>query len=238
MDKIIKEIIKELKTQIDPDYRDGSIRFFNEPIKVYSVRTEAVRKIARKYLKEVKPFGKKEIFKLAEELIKTNYNELATIAFSWVYSLRKEFTKSDFGIFEKWVKNYLTNWAMVDDLCTHSVGHLITEFPELIPKIKKWTKSKNLWVRRASAVSFIFASNTYTTKSQLSDIFEIADSLLSDEDDLVQKGYGWMLKAASNKYPAQIFNYVIKRKNQMPRIALRYAIEKYPAEMRKEAMKK
>jgi len=59
-----------------------------------------------------------------------------------------------------------------------------------------------------------------------------------DRDDLVQKGYGWMLKAASEPHRQEVFDFVIARKAVMPRTSLRYAIEKMPAEMKKEAMSK
>jgi 3-methyladenine DNA glycosylase AlkD len=55
---------------------------------------------------------------------------------------------------------------------------------------------------------------------------------------MVQKGYGWMLKEASNKYPQEVFNYVLKHRREMPRTALRYAIEKLSPALRKEAMKR
>ena len=72
----------------------------------------------------------------------------------------------------------------------------------------------------------------------LNDIFYTADRLLLDNDDLVQKGYGWMLKEATNLFQKDIFNYVIKNKDTMPRTALRYAIEKMPANLKKRAMTK
>ncbi len=65
----------------------------------------------------------------------------------------------------------------------------------------------------------------------------MASKLLLDTDDLVQKGYGWMIKEASKKYPQEIFEFVTENKNNMPRTALRYAIEKLPADYRKQAMK-
>ena len=64
------------------------------------------------------------------------------------------------------------------------------------------------------------------------------DKLLLDGDDLVQKGYGWMLKEASKQHQQQVFDYVIKNRSVMPRTALRYAIEKMPQDLREEAMKK
>ena len=72
----------------------------------------------------------------------------------------------------------------------------------------------------------------------LKEIFEIADILLSDKDDMVQKGYGWMLKAASQAHLDEVFQYVISKKTTMPRTSLRYAIEKMPAELKTIAMKK
>lgn len=72
----------------------------------------------------------------------------------------------------------------------------------------------------------------------LNDIFEIADILLLDKDDLVQKGYGWMLKAASEAHRQEVFDYVMSKKEVMPRTAFRYAIEKMPADLRAEAMKR
>jgi 3-methyladenine DNA glycosylase AlkD len=57
---------------------------------------------------------------------------------------------------------------------------------------------------------------------------KIADLLLLDKDDLVQKGYGWMLKAASQAWQNEVFEYVMKNKTVMPRTALRNTIEKMP----------
>jgi 3-methyladenine DNA glycosylase AlkD len=62
--------------------------------------------------------------------------------------------------------------------------------------------------------------------------------LLTDKDDLVQKGYGWMLKAASQAHQKEVFEYVVEKKNMMPRTALRYAIEKMPQDLKKTAMEK
>lgn len=66
----------------------------------------------------------------------------------------------------------------------------------------------------------------------------IADILLTDPDDLVQKGYGWMLKATSEAYQERVFRYVMEHKDIMPRMALRYAIEKMPTELKVRAMAK
>ena len=72
----------------------------------------------------------------------------------------------------------------------------------------------------------------------LNEIREIATILLMDEEDMVQKGYGWMLKAASQAHQKEVFDFVIGNKAKMSRTALRYAIEKMPANLKAMAMEK
>lgn len=90
-------------------------------------------------------------------------------------------------------------------------------------------------MRRASAVTLVMPVRR---GSFLNDVFEIADLLLLDDDDLVRKGYGWMLKEASRLHQQEVYDYVVKHKAVMPRVALRYAIELMPQDMRKAAMSK
>lgn len=90
-------------------------------------------------------------------------------------------------------------------------------------------------MRRGAAVTLIIPARKGLF---FEDILEITTTLLHDREDLVQKGYGWMLKAASEVYQKEVFGFVARHKATMPRTALRYAIEKMPADMRVEAMKK
>jgi 3-methyladenine DNA glycosylase AlkD len=230
---MIDRLRKELKSNLDRKYKEGSIRFFREPIKTHGVRTPVLKQIANKYFKEIKELDKKEIFKLCEELLESGYIDEINIAFWWVGKIQKRLEKSDFKIFEKWVKTYITNWANCDTFCTQALGHFLLDFPEFVPNVKKWTKSNNRWVKRASAVVYIYGVKRGRF---LKDIFETADLLIKDEDDMVQKGYGWSLKVAGDVFRKEVNTYMLSRK-YMPRIALRYAIEKYPQDMRTKIMK-
>ncbi len=215
---IIEEIMQELKQYVDPKYRKGIQQFMKkedrtDKITCYGVKTERVRKIATKYYKKIDSGSKKEIFSLCEDLLELRNSEERTIAFQWAFQLKKQYEPADFNIFESWLKKYVTGWGSCDDLCTHALGCLIYRFPELVPKIKKWTRSENRWMRRASAVSLIYSLRR---KQLLDSAFEIADILLHDKEDLVQKGYGWMLKEAANHYPEEVFRFVTDRRETMP----------------------
>jgi 3-methyladenine DNA glycosylase AlkD len=194
-----------------------------------------VNKISKKSFRNLKELSKADIFKLCEKLWQSGILEESLIASNWTYSLRKDFQPNDFEKFKKWIDLYINNWASCDTFCNHSLGKFIEMYPDYLTELIKMTESKNRWMRRASAVSLIIPVRKGLF---LETAFEIADSLLVDKDDLVQKGYGWMLKAASQTHKQEVFDYVMKNKAIMPRTALRYAIEKMPKEMKVQAMSK
>lgn len=234
---ILNDIRESLKNNADPQILASSARYHKEgeAPKVYGVGMANVGKIAKEAFKQIKHLPKQEIFELCEGLWQTGYLEESVVACVWAESLHKQYEPADFKIFEHWVHDCVTNWADCDTLCNHTVGSFITMYPEYVVELKKWAKSTRRFVKRAGAVTLIIPARKGLF---LGDVFEIADILLLDKDDLVQKGYGWMLKAASEAHQKEVFDYVMANKSVMPRTALRYAIEKMPADLKAEAMKK
>lgn len=235
MKNILSQIRAELIENADEKIKISGQRFFKEKIKTYGVSAWTAGKIAKDYWQKAKDLSKDEVLNLCEELLKSGYMEEAFIAYNWSDKLINKYVEKDFEVFERWVNKYVSNWAECDTLCNHTVGNFVMKYPEYINELKKWTKSDNRWVKRAAAVSLIIPARKGLFQK---DIFEIADSLLHDRDDLVQKGYGWMLKAASQFDEKAVFDYVMKNKIIMPRTALRYAIEKMTPELKKLAMAK
>jgi 3-methyladenine DNA glycosylase AlkD len=232
---VIDAIREKLAQSADEKTRDSAQHFFREEVKFHGVKTAAVKKIAQKYRREIKGREKQEIFALCGDLLQSGYGEEAFIAFEWAYSLKKAYQPEDFQVFESWVKKYVDNWAKCDTLCNHTIGTFIEQYPRFIENLKGWARSDNRWLKRASAVTLILPAR----KGEfLKEVLEISDILLKDEDDLVQKGYGWMLKEASRKHQEEIFEYIMGRKAEMPRTALRYAIEKMTEGLRRKAMER
>jgi 3-methyladenine DNA glycosylase AlkD len=230
---VLAAVRQELLQSIDEKTRESAQRFFKEEVKFHGVKSALVKKIATKYFREIKDRDKKEIFSLCENLLQANFGEEAFIAFEWAHSLRRQYVPEDFAVFERWVAEYVDNWAKCDTLCNHTLGTFVEMYPQFIENLAVWARSENRWLRRASAVTLILPARK---GAFLKEVFEISDILLTDKDDMVQKGYGWMLKEASKKHQAEVFDYVMRWKAKMPRTALRYAIEKMPAEMKKKAM--
>ncbi len=235
MDRMIVLIRRELREASDEKTRNTAQSFFKEEIRCHGVKTAVVRKIAKEFFKRIKDSGKEAIFEQCERLWRSGYMEESFIACEWSYSVRDAYEPGDLDVFHRWIDEYVGNWASCDTLCNHTVGALVDRYPEKIEALKKWTGAKNRWLRRGAAVSLVIPARQ---GKFLADILSIADALLADGDDMVQKGYGWMLKQASLAHQKEVFEYVMKNKSSMPRTALRYAIEKMPREMKAQAMKK
>jgi 3-methyladenine DNA glycosylase AlkD len=235
MESILNDLRRELRENMDEKIQQSSRKFFKEDIKCYGIKAQMVGVISKTYFKTIRGKTKTEIFELCNELWQSGFMEEAFIACDWSYFVHKDYAPDDFKVFEKWVGSYVSNWAMCDTLCNHTVGDFLEKYPVYMPELKKWAKSENRWMRRASAVSLIIPARH---GKFLEDIIEIANILLLDKDDLVQKGYGWMLKASSQAHPNEIFDYIMTKKSTMPRTAFRYAIEKMPPELKVKAMEK
>lgn len=235
MSLLIQQIRNDLAANVDEQIKKSAHRFFKEEIKNYGVKTSAVNKIAKKYWQQVKNKPKQEVFSLCEELYNSGYMEEGFIVSYWMPEYIGNLGASDIATFKRWIECYITNWAECDSFCNHTVGSLIEKYPEIVSEVKSWAKSQNRWMKRAAAVSFIIPAKQ---GKYLLDAFVICDILLLDGDDMVQKGYGWLLKEESRKHPKEVFDYVVKHRKVMPRTALRYAIELMPKELKVEAMKK
>jgi 3-methyladenine DNA glycosylase AlkD len=235
MASIIEEIREELEAAADEKTKKGVQRFFKEEVKCYGVKTAVVRKIAQNQWSQVKLFSRAQIFAVCEELFRSGYVEEAFVASFWLPNMIDQLEPADLAVFKAWIERYISNWATCDTFCNHTVGGLVEKHPESVNEVESWAKSENRWLKRAAAVSLIVPAKKGLF---LQEAFEISDMLLNDEDDMVQKGYGWLLKEASRKHQKEVLDYVLENRKTMPRTALRYAIELMPKELKKEAMKR
>ena len=161
--------------------------------------------------------------------------EYGMIAINLMKKLTKEMKKEDFFIFEKWIEEYITNWAHCDIFCSDIIGNLIEKYPELEKNVINWAKSKNRWQKRASAVSFVLI--VQHDKKYIKPIFTVSEILMKDHDDLIQKSYGWALKRAAEFHKKETIPFLMKHKKTMPRTALRYACEKLSAKEKERILK-
>ena len=187
-----------------------------------------IREIAKKY-------GDLEL-KEIQKILKSKYHEIrlcALLILVHKYKQTKD-SKEKKKIVDFYFANtkYINNWDLVDLSVHYTVGnYLINKDRKILFKL---AKSKNIWERRIAMIStfaFIYAGEYKTT-------FEIAEILLHDKHDLIQKAVGWMLREVGKRISEkELEKFLNKHAKTMPRTALRYAIERLPGKKRQNYLK-
>jgi len=231
---IIKEVRKQIKENSSEEARKGMQRFFKFPIKLRGVRYPVIHKIAKKTFKEIKHLSKKEILSLCEVLLKSGFQEDKIVAFDWAKQLTLK--KKDFPIFERWLNEYVNDWGLCDSYAPYILEQFL-QYPDLKEKMFLWTRSKKMYVRRAAAVSYLHdGGGSKASTHSIEDRLKVAKALMLDDEDLVQKAYGWLLKNASKTHKQEVYNFVMLYRRDMGRTALRYAIEYFSVDEKRVLM--
>ncbi len=201
--------------------------FFKEPVKPYGVRTPQVREFARLAYRELKLWPVAERDRFVTELWKSGMLEEGVLVTHVYRRFAKSCNEREFAMFEQWLDHHVTNWSNCDGVSTWliaaCIANCIANRPGLADRLARWTKSKNRWKRRAAAVSLVYeAKRGRNTKT----IFHICGLLLTDADDMVQKGVGWLLKETYPKKPVEVRQFLDGWRTRAPRLVLRLAAEK------------
>ncbi|HOX82321.1 MAG TPA: DNA alkylation repair protein [Chryseolinea sp.] len=124
-------------------------------------------------------------------------------------------------LFDLYINSHdrINNWDLVDRSAPYVVGGYLFDQPRAI--LYKLARSKNVWERRTSIVSTYF----FIRQGQVDDTFKIAELLVNDKHDLIQKAAGGWVREAGKKDPKKLISFLDKYAATMPRTMLRYAIE-------------
>jgi 3-methyladenine DNA glycosylase AlkD len=131
-------------------------------------------------------------------------------------------------IYDFYLKNtkHINNWDLVDTSAPYIVGHYCFDHDTDI--LYTLAQSKNIWERRIA----IIATQYFIRQNKFTHTLKIAKMLLTDTHDLIHKAVGWMLREVGNKSFETEEKFLKRHYQKMPRTMLRYAIEKFPLEVR------
>lgn len=138
------------------------------------------------------------------------------------------------AIFDFYIKNinYINNWDLVDLSAPNILGDYL--FNKKRDLLYRMIKSSNVWERRLAIVSTHF----FIKNNDLADPFSLSEKLLLDKHDLIHKAVGWTLRETGKKDMNKLEFFLYKNKDKMPRVMLRYSIEKMSEEKRRFFLKK
>ena len=124
----------------------------------------------------------------------------------------------------------INNWDLVDGSAPYIMGAYLLSRPREV--LDQLAGSENLWERRI-AIVFTFA---FLKQGSVEDTFRIAERLITDKHDLIHKATGWALREAGKVCPPALIRFLRKHYNALPRTTLRYAIERFPANQRRQML--
>ena len=196
---------------------------YGEGDKFLGVTVPNIREVAKEY-KDVN-------FDIIKELIHSPWHEMRMCALLiLVINSKKNVTKETFDFYLSQSK-HINNWDLVDLSAPQIVGQYLLDKKR--DTLYKLTESELLWDNRIAIVSTL----TFIRNNDLDDTYKLSLKMMNHKHDLMHKSIGWMLREAGKRDEKRLYDFVMEHKSIMPRTMLRYSIEKFSPDIRKELMK-
>jgi 3-methyladenine DNA glycosylase AlkD len=191
-----------------------------------------------------------QVFALAKEFIDMSPSEIEKLLESPIHEVRaggcsimgkqasskKTSEKRRQELYDLYLRRHdrINNWDLVDLASYKVIGSYLFDFNKPRAVLYRLARSKNTWERRTAIVTTLY----FIGKGDVADTFKIAEILLKDDQDLVHKGMGWALRYAGQKDRQQLLSFLDKHAAAMPRVALRYSIERLEKKQRDHYLEK
>lgn len=226
---IAAHIRRVLKDGGSAPHAEGVQWFFKEEIKSRGWYTAQLRKLAIRFRRTIiREQGLEFLVKVADRLFRGRVLEEKVFAVFLLEKLVDQLGDREFRLFESWLPR-VTSWADHDGLVHYLIAPLVAAKPARTRHVFVWARSAHRWHRRAACVALIQGTRQ---KMYLPEIKRLANVLLHDEDDMVLKGLGWLLRETAKADAGRTVPYLMKIRRKAPRLVLRTACETVPANMR------
>ena len=232
--EVAAQIRRALKDGGSAEHAAGVQWFFKDEIKSHGWYTADLRRAAIHFRRELKKErGLDFLVEVADHLFSGAVLEEKVAAVFLLEKLDAEFGDREFKLFESWLDR-ISSWADHDGLVHCLIAPMVASKPPRAKAVFRWAKSPHRWHRRAACVALIRGARA---KMFFPEIKKLSNSLLVDDDDMVQKGLGWLLRETAKFDAKRTIPYLMKIRARAPRLVLRTACETLPAGVRKRILK-
>ncbi len=223
--EIAAQIRQALSSGGSSEHAAGVQWFFKDVIKSHGWYTADLRRAARSFRQQIRnAFGLDFLVNVADQMFSGTVLEEKVAAVFLLEKLDAEFGDREFKRFGSWLDR-ISSWADHDGLVHYLISPMVAAKPARVKNAFRWSKSPNRWRRRAACVALIRGARA---KMFFSEITKLSNSLLADQDDMVQKGLGWLLRETAKFDAKRTVPYLMKIRKRAPRLVLRTACETLP----------
>ena len=226
---VAAEIRRVLRDGGSAEHAAGVQWFFKEEIKSHGWYSAALRRAMKRCRREI--LSERDfdfLVAVADQLFRGTVLEEKIAAVLLLENLDDQFGDREFRLFESWLDR-IRSWADHDGLVHDLIAPMIAAKPLRAKFVFRWAKARDRWHRRAACVALIRGARA---QMFFPEIVRLSNLLLSDQDDMVQKGLGWLLREAAKSDPKRTVPYLMKIRERAPRLVLRTACETLPAQTR------
>jgi 3-methyladenine DNA glycosylase AlkD len=225
--RVAADVKRALGRMARPAGAFDASRYFRGAVDLgfHNVGTSAVRKMARTiYRAHLDDWSVDDAAAFADVLMADRYLEVKSVGIELLACYRRVLPARLLPAFKAWLaRDDANNWATTDAICIYLIGPLIVAHPPLAARVGAWTRHRNMWVRRAAAVSLVPSAR----KGVALDVaYDVAGRLHADREDLIQKAVGWLLREAGKTDMSRLERYLRANGPSIPRTTVRYAIER------------
>jgi 3-methyladenine DNA glycosylase AlkD len=219
---IADHIRRVLKDGGSAPHSEDVQRFFKEEIQSRGWYTAELRRFALRFRRAiVRQRGMDFLIEVADQLFSGQVLEEKAMAVFLLEKQTDSFGDREFRRFASWLDR-VTSWADHDALAHYLLAPMVAAKPARCREVFRWAKSRNRWRRRAACVALIRGARE---RQFFAEIVRLSNRLLHDEDDMVQKGLGWLLRETAKADPKRTMPYLMKIRKNAPRLVLRTACE-------------
>jgi 3-methyladenine DNA glycosylase AlkD len=205
-------------------------QFFKHEVKSRGWYTAELRRVAVRFRRTIlQEQGLEFLVQVADKLFTGKVNEEKIFAVFLLERSTGEFGDREFRLFESWIGR-IGNWADHDSLVHSLIAPMVADKPARSANLFRWAKSADRWHRRAACVALIRGARK---KMFMPEIWRLSDVLLTDDDDMVQKGLGWLLRETAKADGKRAAGYLMSIRGRAPRLVLRTACETLPEQTRR-----
>jgi len=231
--EVAAQIRQALKDGGSAEHAAGVQWFFKEEIQSHGWYTAQLRRAIRGCRREIlRDHDFAFLIAVADALFSGPVLEEKSAGIILLEGLTAQCGDREFALFESWLDR-IGSWADHDGLVHYLISPMVAEKPARTKFVFRWAKSPDRWHRRAACVALIRGARA---KMFFPEIVKLSDSLLSDEDDMVQKGLGWLLRETAKFDAKRTVPYLMKIRGRAPRLVLRTACETLPANLKQKVL--
>jgi 3-methyladenine DNA glycosylase AlkD len=230
---IADHIRRVLKDGGSAPHSEDVQHFFKEVVKSRGWYTAELRKFAVRFRRSMaRERGLDFVVQVADQLFSGQILEEKAMAVFLLEKDTKSFGDEEFQLFASWLDR-VSSWSDHDALVHDLLAPMIAAEHSRCQQVFQWAKSANRWRRRAACVALIRGARE---RKFLDQIVRLSNLLLHDEDDMVQKGLGWLLRETAKADARRTVPFLLKIREKAPRLVLRTACETLPAATRRRVL--